>query len=238
MSAMANCRVMIVEDNVAVASLHKRIVDSVPQLRTAHVAFDGEEAYRVLPAVNPDLIILDLTMPGGDGMSFLRRLRHEGIPIDVIVVTAARAGRIVQEATQLGALEYLIKPFSAQRLRLALSAFLTRQRALMSGPELSQNEIDLVRAGMAARGRARLPKGLKESTLDTVLAALDAGDGALCADELGAMIGVARVTARRYLEYLESIGVVELVRRTNGPGRPRNRYRRRRHAARGLIKHS
>jgi response regulator of citrate/malate metabolism len=232
------CRVMIVEDNVGVAALHRRIVDSVPQLRTAHVALNGQDAYRDLSTVNPDLIILDLTMPGGDGLTFLRRLRNEGIPIDVIVVTASRGGLVVQEATHLGVLEYLIKPFSPQRLRLALSAFVTRHRALTRARELSQSDVDLVRAAIASRGRRRLPKGLKEATLGAVVAALDASRDAVCADQLGAEVGVARVTARRYLEYLESIGVVELVRRTNGPGRPRNRYRRRRHAARGLIKHS
>jgi response regulator of citrate/malate metabolism len=225
--ARAEWRVMIVEDNVGVASLHRRIVDSVPHLRTAHVARNGEEAYRALPAVNPDLVILDLTMPGGDGLSFLRRLRREGIPIDVIVVTASRAGRIVQDATHLGVLEYLIKPFSPQRLRLSLAAFLTRHRALTSARELSQRDVDLACAA-SARPRPRLPKGLKETTLRAVLAALDSSPDAICADLLGAEVGVARVTARRYLEYLESIGAVELVRLTCGPGRPRNRYRLRR----------
>lgn len=222
-------RVMIVEDNVGVAALHKRIVDSVPYLRTAHVAYNGQGAYAALVGVSPDLIILDLTMPGGDGLSFLRRLRQEGIPIDVIVVTASRSGRVVQETTHLGVLDYLIKPFSPQRMRLALSAFAMRHRTLMRSPELSQTDVDTVRvAGGGPRDRRRLPKGLKASTLSAVIAALDASSHPVCASELGGNVGVARVTARRYLDYLEEIGAVELVRSTNGPGRPRNRYRRRR----------
>ena len=50
-------------------------------------------------------------------------------------------------------------------------------------------------------------------------------DGLAKGEEIAAEVGVARVTARRYLEYLEVIGNVEVTRERNGPGRPRNRYR-------------
>jgi len=223
----AECRVMIVEDNPGVAKLHRRIVDSVPRLRTVDIAINGDHAYQRLAGGNPDLIILDLTMPGGDGLTFLRRLRHEGLPVDVIVVTASRSGRVVQEATHLGALDYLIKPFAPQRLRFALSGFAMRHRALTRTAELSQTDVDAVRAASGSRVRRRLPKGLSEATLATILASLDASPRPLCADELGEEVGVARVTARRYLEYLEVIGAVEVIRLPTGPGRPRNRYRRR-----------
>lgn len=219
-------RVMIVEDNPAVAGLHKRLVDSTPSFRTVHIAWNGEQASAALTAVQPDLIILDLTMPGGDGLPFLRRLRREGLPVEVVVVTASRGGPTVREATHLGVIDYLVKPFSPQRFRQALSAFAVRHRAL-ARPQLSQDDVDTARSSGAARGR-RLPKGLKEATLGSVLATLEASPRPLSADEVGRQIGVARVTARRYLEYLELVGVAEVLRETSGPGRPRNRYRRRR----------
>jgi two-component system response regulator DctR len=218
-------RVMVVEDNHAVAALHRRIVDLVPYLKTAHVAWNGEHAARALEAVRPDLVILDLTMPGGGGLPFLRRIRQEGIPIDVIVVTASRDGPTVNEAMQLGAVDYLVKPFSPQRLRQSLSAFAVRRRTLTGRSELRQADVDAVQASALPRQRRRLPKGLKEATLKSVLAALrDAGD-AISAEEAGTQVGVARVTARRYLEYLVLMGVAEMSRETKGPGRPRNRYR-------------
>jgi two-component system response regulator DctR len=219
-------RVMIVEDNLAVAALHKRLVDSTPSFRTVHVAWNGHEALTALKTVEPDLVILDLTMPGGDGLPFLRQVRGGEIPVDVIVVTASRGGGTVREATHLGVIDYLVKPFSPQRLREALSAFALRNRAL-ARPELSQEDVDTAQAWGPARGR-RLPKGLKDSTLTSVLTALDEAGEPLSAEEVGAGIGVARVTARRYLEYLELVGRAEVIRETGGPGRPRNRYRRRR----------
>ena len=218
-------RVMIVEDNLAVAVLHRRVVDTIGSLRTVHVARDGTQALAALEAVRPDLVVLDLTMPGGDGMSFLRELRHGGSPVEVIVVTASRDGPTVSEAIRLGVIDYLVKPFEPQRLRRSLRAFALRRQTLSGGAELSQADVDLVQSP-GTRGQARrLPKGLRESTLRSVLAALDGRD-AMSADEVAKKVGVARVTARRYLEYLTLIGVVGMSREASGPGRPRNRYRR------------
>ena len=220
-------RVMIVEDNRAVAALHKCIVDSTAYLKTAHVALNGDHAYAALDTVQPDLVILDLTMSGGDGLSFLRRIRAAELAIDVIVVTASRDRRAVDQVTRLGVVDYLVKPFTPQRLRQSLSAFAIRRHTLTTRSKLCQADVDAVRASGAPRRGRRLPKGLKETTLRAVLGQLDNGAEPLSADDVGVRVGVARVTARRYLEYLALMGIVEVMRETSGPGRPRNRYRRR-----------
>ncbi len=54
---------------------------------------------------------------------------------------------------------------------------------------------------------------------------LQHADRALSAEEVGDQVGIARVTARRYLDYLDVIGAVTVERECRGPGRPRNRYR-------------
>ena len=220
-------RVMIVEDNRAVAALHRRIVDSTAYLKTAHVALNGDHAFAALQTVQPDLVILDLTMSGGDGLSFLRRLRSAELAIDVIVVTASSDRSAVDQVTRLGVVDYLVKPFTPQRLRQSLSAFAIRRHTLTTRSKLCQADVDAVRASGAPRRGRRLPKGLKEATLRAVLAQLGGGDEPLSADEVGERVGVARVTARRYLEYLALRGIVEVTRETSGPGRPRNRYQRR-----------
>lgn len=219
-------RVMIVEDNPAVAALHRRVVDSVPMLKTAHVAFNGKHAFGALETVQPDLVILDLTMPAGDGLTFLRHIRQVDASLDVIVVTASREGETVNHVMRLGVVDYLVKPFEPQRLRQALTAFLMRQRTLSGHAQLSQAEVDAMQGPGSMLKRRRLPKGLKESTLRSILSALQGAPTAMSAEEVGGRAGVARVTARRYLEYLTVMGLVEMSRETNGPGRPRNRYRR------------
>lgn len=222
-SPAATWRVMIVEDNPAVAALHKRIVDAVPYLRTEHVARNGQDAYAAMRLVQPDLVILDLTMAGGDGLALLRRLRGEGIPVDVIVVTASRGGRVVQEVTHLGVVDYLVKPFEPARLREALASFALRHRTLTRARELTQDDVDRVR-GSGSKQAAGLPKGLRRSTLAQVVAALQSSPAPRTADGIGDVVGLARVTVRRYLEHLELVGVVEKTPTINGPGRPRNLY--------------
>jgi two-component system response regulator DctR len=215
-------RVLVIEDNAVVAALHCRLIDALPGFQTVAVVSDGEAAYRAIEATRPDLAIVDLTMPGGDGFTLLRRIRHEGVPIEVVVVTASRDASTIREAMHLGVIDYLVKPFAPERLRQSFGAFALRSRAL-TRPLLAQDDVDLVQSTGATRIR-RLPKGLKRSTLRAVREALEASDVPLSAEEVGQRIGVARVTARRYLEYLDVIGVTKVERECHGPGRPRNRY--------------
>lgn len=217
-------RVMIVEDHAAVAALHKRIVDSLPHLKTEHVAPNGERAKLVVGSVSPDLIILDLTMNGGNGMAFLRWLRKAEFPVDVIMVTATRSSRVVQEATHLGVLDYLVKPFSPHRLRRALTTFGMRHLALSKTDDLNQSDIDVIQAPIAEEQR-ELPKGLKRRTMNAVLSFLEINPEPATASEVGTSVGIARVTARRYLQHLEFTGKVERSQVMDGPGRPKDRYK-------------
>ncbi|PWU24201.1 MAG: two-component system response regulator [Candidatus Rokuibacteriota bacterium] len=216
--------VLVVEDNAAVAALHCRLIDAMPGFQTVGVVSSGEAAYRAIGAVRPDVAIVDLTMPGGDGLTLLRRIRSEANPLEVIVVTASRDAQTIRETMHLGVVDYLVKPFAPERLRQSFNAFALRARALKR-PLLAQEQVDLVQASGAARIQ-RLPKGLKRSTLRAVREALERSDAPLSADEVGQEAGIARVTARRYLEYLDVIGLARVERECHGPGRPRNRYRR------------
>ena len=222
--ATSSWGVLVVEDNAAVAALHCRLIDALPDFQTVGVVSDGDAAYRAVEAVRPDVAIVDLTMPGGDGLTLLRRIRHEAVPLEVIVVTASRDAQTIREAMHLGVVDYLVKPFAPERLRQSFNAFALRARALKR-PLLAQDEVDLVQSTGAARIQ-RLPKGLKRSTLRAVREALERSGVALSADEVGREIGVARVTARRYLEYLDVMGLARVERECHGPGRPRNRYQR------------
>jgi two-component system, CitB family, response regulator DctR len=220
----ARWSVVIVEDNPDVAMVHRRFIDATPDFRAVQVVSNAEAAYAAVQRLRPDLAIVDLTMPGGDGLTLLRRIRQAQIPLEAIVVTASRDAPTVREAMHLGVVDYLVKPFAPERLRQSLDAFARRVRALQR-PQLDQADVDLVQSSGATRMQ-RLPKGLRRATFAAIVAALEQSDRPLSADEVGQAVDVARVTARRYLEYLEVIGAAEIERECRGPGRPRNRYRR------------
>jgi response regulator of citrate/malate metabolism len=167
----ASWGVLVVEDNAAVAALHCKLIDTLPDFRTVAVVSNGEAAYRAVESARPDVAVVDLTMPGGDGLTLLRRIRREAVPLEVIVVTASRDAQTIREAMHLGVVDYLVKPFAPERLRQSFNAFALRARTLKR-PLLAQDEVDLVQSTGAARIQ-RLPKGLKRSTLRAVREALD-----------------------------------------------------------------
>lgn len=220
---MADWRVLVVDDDRLAASLHRRIVSSQPGFSVAAVAASGEEAHAVLRRGVPiDLILLDVELPGANGVKLLRALRAHGGP-EAIAVTAAREPKVVQDLLRLGVVDYLVKPFAIERLQESLLRFRDRVRTLDRHGALEQREIDLLYSSPA---RNLVPKGLKRDTLDAVRRALrGAGERFSSAEDVARDAAVARVTARRYLEYLVSSRQVEVNASHEGPGRPRKLYR-------------
>lgn len=120
-------RVLIAEDEGKVAEhIRKGLVEAG---YAVDVAGDGQEA-TWLAENNPyDALVLDIMMPGQDGLSVLRRLRHKGISAPVILLTARHELEDRVRGLDAGADDYLAKPFSIVELLARLRAVLRRQRA-------------------------------------------------------------------------------------------------------------
>ena len=217
--------VLVVDDDFMVAEIHRRFVEQVDGYRAVGVARTGAEALSAARELRPQLILLDVYLPDMTGLEVLQRLRSEGDRVGVIMITAARELDTVKGALDGGAADYLIKPFEFPQLKAKLEAFATRADALESSGGVDQSLIDSLfgrRAGAPSQQEV-LPKGLGAETGRLVLAAVrDAGEvsAAECAD----LVGISRVSARRYLEHYLNTGAVEL-RLQYGVGRPERRYR-------------
>jgi two-component system KDP operon response regulator KdpE len=109
-------------------------------------AVDGEDAIAEVEATEPDLVILDLNLPGIDGMEVCRRLRTwTPVPILVLSVREDEAGKV--RALDLGADDYLTKPFGVEELLARVRALLRRSRPKESGAprfEVDGVVVDLV----------------------------------------------------------------------------------------------
>lgn len=98
-------------------------------------AYDGLDALTVMEKENPDLLVLDLMLPGKDGLEICRELRAQNNPIPIIMLTARdeEIDRVV--GLELGADDYVIKPFSVRELLARIKAVLRRNKVPETGVE-------------------------------------------------------------------------------------------------------
>jgi response regulator of citrate/malate metabolism len=216
--------VLVVDDDFMVAEIHRRFVDRIDGFRAAGVARTGAEALERAAGTSPDLILLDVYLPDMTGLEVLQRLRSRGDRVGVIMITAARELDTVSGALDGGAADYLIKPFEFDQFRVKLEAFATRDDALRSASGVDQSLIDSLFGGaMPTRVGDSLPKGLGAETGELVLHAVRSA-GEVSAAECAELVGISRVSARRYLEHYLGTGALQL-RLQYGAGRPERRYR-------------
>jgi two-component system CitB family response regulator len=227
-------RVLVVDDDFSVAMLHQRFVEQHGGFEVVGVAHSGEDALHLVATTAPDLVLLDVFLPDLSGIEVLRRIR--AMPgtgnVDVIAITAARELDTVRAAMAGGVLHYLVKPFTVATLHERLGDYLRHHAEVRRAPAaaLDQDAVDRLLAQPRTAGP--LPKGLSRRTLDLVAGALDGIDGDASAAEVAGLVGVSRVSARRYLEHLVARGLADVVPRYGGAGRPENRYRSRSAATR------
>ncbi|MCP4958188.1 MAG: response regulator, partial [Actinomycetia bacterium] len=103
--------VLIVDDDFRVADIHKGFVDEVDGFRVVGTAQSAATAVEMSTTLEPMLVLLDIYLPDGSGTDVLMRLRDD-MAIDCFVLTAARDVATVKRCLDLGALHYLIKPFT------------------------------------------------------------------------------------------------------------------------------
>ncbi|PLR85160.1 two-component system response regulator [Bacillus canaveralius] len=218
-------KVLLIEDDPMVQEVNKEFIASVSGFQVVAVAGDGEEGIELVKKLKPELVILDIFMPKKDGIKTLQEFRKQNLESDVIVVSAAKDRETIKLMLQNGALDYIIKPFKLQRIQQALEKYRQYRISMRDSGTMSQEQLDLLLyADQPKATDPQLPKGLNEFTLNEVISYLQKQSEPRSAEEVASGIGIARVTARRYLDYLDKRGVIKLDVQYGGVGRPINRY--------------
>lgn len=217
---MTEIRVLVVDDDFMVARIHGGYVARVPGFEVVATAHSGADALAAVARHRPDLVLLDIYLPDMSGLEVLKALDD----VDVLVISAARDVPTVREAMRRGAVNYLIKPFTATALAERLQQYADTRRQLTAiGPEARQDDVDRL-FGTPSPASA-LPKGLSPATCSLVADTLREAGRDLSAAEAAELAGLSRVSARRYLEFLCVTGRAELRPRYGTAGRPEHRYR-------------
>jgi len=133
--------ILIVDDEPAARYGLRRALEAKYRMAEADSA---EAAREALPRERPDLVLLDVVLPGQDGLSFLKWMREQGSEVPVLMVSALDTAKTAVQALQLGAADYLVKGFELEELRQRVANLLKLATL--------EKENDSLRRRMAAEG--------------------------------------------------------------------------------------
>lgn len=182
---MERISILIVDDHPVVREGLRGMLASQPDFEVAGEAADGATGVDLIARVQPDVVLMDLRMPGLDGVGAIEAMRRRGLAARVLVLTTYDSDTDIVRAIQAGATGYLLKDTprdelfrairaTAQGQAVLAPAVATRLMAYMRAPaeeQLSAREIDVLR--LVAEGRSNREIGrrlhISEATVKTHL---------------------------------------------------------------------
>ena len=223
-------KVLIAEADPLLQKLYADLIAEESAFAVLKCVSTGPQMFEALRCVDTDLVLLDLYLKEFDAVNGLDELRKEFPRMDYIVASSGENPELVRKAMCQGVFEFLIKPFSFERLRLALRNYQVYHHSLTGRTRpWQQEDLDML-ISMKSRdpswsNNRAIPKGLQLKCLNEIESLLKERDETFSAQEVGDRLGISRSTARRYLEFLtlsERVVVEFAYRRV---GRPEKRYR-------------
>ena len=204
--------VFIVEDDPMVKEINKRFLEKMGSFKVIDDASSIKEAKIKLKSCKADLVLLDVFLPDGKGIELLKWIRSEEMNLDTILITADKCRESVDDAFKYGAVDYLIKPFKFERFKESLINYKNRFLGLNNAEDINQEHIDQYILNIKTYNKIIEFMKLKRNE-------------ELTAEEIAKGSGLARVTARRYLEKMVEESKVEIYQEYGKIGRPTNYYK-------------
>ena len=146
-------RALVVDDEPQMVTIVAYALETQGfEVITAH---DGEQALRKIETEKPDLIVLDVMLPGIDGLELLRRLRHDrNVPVLLLTARTSEADKVL--GFELGADDYLVKPFSTRELVARVRAILRRASSQATEAVLERGDLRIDPARREVRRQGRI----------------------------------------------------------------------------------
>jgi DNA-binding NarL/FixJ family response regulator len=189
-------RILIVDDHPLTRDALRALLEQ-NAFSVAGEAADGEEAIETAGALKPDLILLDLSMPGLDGLDALPRLREAAPQAEVVVLTASGTETNLLSAIRAGAAGYLLKTEPPERIVEFLRG-VARGEAALSG-EVARRLLERVRSGARDSG---VPNAIAEALSARELEVLLLLDEHLGTDDIARRLFISEHTVRSHVKSL------------------------------------
>jgi two-component system response regulator NreC len=151
-------RIVLVDDHVVVRSALRMLLEAEPEFEVVSEAGDAEEAARKVRGHHPQVLVLDINMPGGSGLAAVPRIREESPETQIVVLTMQNEPAFAREAMQAGALGYVLKEAADAQLVQAV-------RMAAAGETYLQPELG---ARLAAEPDGGAPDDLSERELEVL----------------------------------------------------------------------
>ncbi|MDO4988488.1 MAG: response regulator [Synergistes sp.] len=227
---MRSLKVLIAESDRLLQKLYSDIVINDSSLTLTKCVSTGSQMFDAMRCVCVDLVLLDLFMDDFNAVRDLDELRKLFPHTDFIVLSSGERPEIVRKALCAGVFDFLVKPFSFDRLRATLRNYQIYYHSLTDRTKpWQQDDLDAL---LAMKGRDSLlsddysvPKGIQLKCLNEVEGFLKSRRDSFSAQEVGNELGISRSTARRYLEFLTTSERVVVEYAYRKIGRPEKRYR-------------
>ncbi len=222
--------VLIVEDDPMVADILRRVIERVNGFKVVGSSNTESEALDSISKLLPDLILLDIYLPAGNGLNILKHVRQQELATDIILVTAAKDVQTVYATLRFGAIDYIIKPFDLDRLKAALKNYARMRKIFNKKEDIRQDDLDRLGnkddpdAAAASPDGEVLPKGVHQLTLEQLLTTLLREKKPLTCQEVATVMSMSKITVWRYLEYLVGVGKIKYSLLYGGTGRPSKAY--------------
>lgn len=220
---MKGISVFIVEDDPMVLDVNKGFLEKISGFSLVGEAASAKEALPKIQEITPDLVLLDMYLPDISGLDLLVELRSKRVPCDIIMITAARDAVTIKEVMRLGAVDYIVKPFRFGRFQQSLENYYKMVKKIRGLEQMKQEDIDEWLGGIEGE-EEELPKGINELTMKQIMLGLMSHEGPVTAEQLAKSVGMARVTVRKYLDFLVYKERAQIEMRYGSVGRPTNYY--------------
>lgn len=226
---MEPIKVLIIEDDSSVSKIHVKFLNRIKNFSLVGVANSISDGKYMLETFQPHLILLDLFFPEGNGMDLLYELRTKHSLIDVILITAAKDLDNLNRALKGGVFDYIIKPVFLERFQESLANYTAYYTKTRNTQNVDQQFVDSIMKNKTDTALEinikNVPKGIDPITLKEVISIFETcPQGGMTALEAGKKIGLARTSARKYCEYLLSIGKLQIKLEYGTIGRPERKY--------------
>jgi len=193
MSANLTTRIGIVEDNAALRKTLASLIDATPGFRCVCASGSAEEALVDIPKHNPDVVLMDIHLPGESGIACTARLTARMEKLQIIMLTVYKDTKLIFQALKAGACGYVLKRSKPEEILDAI-AEVRKGGAPMTG-EIARLVVRSFKAEAAADQQASEAEGLSTRESE-ILALLSEG---LSNKEIGSRLNISAATVRSHL---------------------------------------